>query len=145
MSLGFVEHSAIVGGWPAQVIDTLMSRYLPKYLAAMTPEERAEMDRAHRVMARAAKAYRAGQLCDVPSSDIGPSEPAPSDLAQDLSHDDEIGTAEAAEMLDVGQRQVVKLAPVWEGQGLARRVGRTWLVDRVAVEVYRDRPERRSA
>jgi hypothetical protein len=138
MPSSYIESGAVIGGWPAAVIDTMLSRHLPKYLKAMAPEQRAELERAYRAIVRAAKAYRA-------SSDNGPSEPEASALAQDLSHDDEIGTAKAAEMLDVGRRQVVKLAAVWEGEGLARRVGRTWILDRVAVEAYRDRPGRRTA
>lgn len=135
MAAGFVEHAAIIAGWPVQVIDTLMSRFLPPYLGTMTRGQRAEVEAAHAVIARAARAYRA-------SSDIGPSEPEASDEAEDLSRDDKISSAEAADMLRVGQRQVCKLAAVWEGHGLARRVGRTWLIDRDAVMAYRDRQGR---
>jgi len=131
----------VIAGWPSQVIDTLMSRFLPPYLGTMTPGQQAEVEAAHAVIARAARAYRA-------SSDIGPSEPDASGLAEDLGRDDQISSAEAADVLRVGQRQVCKLAAVWEGQGLgqglARRVGRTWLIDRDVVVAYRDRQGRRS-
>jgi hypothetical protein len=139
MAAGFVEHAAIIAGWPAHVIDTLMARFLPPYLATMNPQQRAEMDAAHRAIRRAAKAHQAA------SSDDGPSEPDASDLAQDLSHDNKISTARAADMLRVGQRQVCKLAAVWEGEGLAERIGRMWLIDRDVVVAYQDRQGRRAS
>ena len=138
MPSGFVEHAALTSGWPAVVVDMLMSRFLPPFLANMTPEQRAETEAAHRVMARAAKAHKAPSGVDVRrrSSHIEPEEfSAPS------SH--EISTAEAATVLGVKQRQVCRLAAVWEGQGLARHFGRNWLVDRAAVEAYQDQQERR--
>jgi hypothetical protein len=139
MAAGFVEHAAIIAGEPAVMIDTLMARFLPRYLATMSPRQRAEMDTAHRAIRRAANAHQAT------SSDDGPSEPSTSDLAEDLSRENRIGTAKAADMLKVGQRQVCKLATVWEAEGLAERVGRMWLIDRDVVVAYQDRPERRRA
>jgi hypothetical protein len=47
MPSGFVEHAAFVSGWPAVVIDQLLSRYAPKHLVLMTPEQRADVDAAH--------------------------------------------------------------------------------------------------
>ncbi len=140
MPSSYVESGAIIGGWPAVVIDKLMSRYLPKYLAMMTPEQLAELDRAHRAVARAAKA---NQL-RVPSSDIGPSEPETIGPCSRLDSDDEIGTAKAAEVLGEAAAGV-QLAAVWEGEGLARQVGRTWVTHRVAVEAHQDQQGRRTA
>ena len=139
MPSGFVEHAALTSGWPAVVVDMLMLRgSCPPFLANMTPEQRAETEAAHRVMARAAINHESHSGVDVRrrSSHIEPEEfSAPS------SH--EISTAEAATVLGVKQRQVCRLAAVWEGQGLARHFGRNWLVDRAAVEAYQDQQERR--
>jgi hypothetical protein len=111
----------------------------PLYLTTMSWSQRAEVEAAHAAIRRAAKAHQAA------SSDDGPSEPNASDLAEGLGREDHIGTAQAAEMLSVGQRQVCKLAEVWECQRLARRVGRTWLIDRDVVVAYQDQQGRRSA
>jgi hypothetical protein len=47
-------------------------------------------------------------------------------------------------MLDLSEQWVRKLAVRCAAEGLARKVGRAWLLDRAAVEMYRDK-ERRSA
>jgi excisionase family DNA binding protein len=135
MPSGFVEQAAFVSGWPAEVVDMVLSRHLPPYLAAMTPGQRAEMEPAHRVIHRAAKAHRATKVRRR-TSDIEPEEfSAPSEH--------EISTREAAEVLGVTPRQVCRLAAEWATEGLARQVGRTWLVDRDAVMTYQDQQERR--
>jgi CRP-like cAMP-binding protein len=135
MPSGFVEHAAFVSGWPAEVVDMMLSRYAPQFLAAMAPDQRAEVEVAHRAIHRAAKAHGAAKVRHR-TSDIEPEEfSAPSEH--------EISTREAAEVLDVTPRQVCRLAAEWAAEGLARQVGRTWLVDRDAVAAYQDQQERR--
>ena len=61
------------------------------------------------------------------------------------SSQDELSTNAAASLLGVKERRVRQLAAVWQSQGLARRVGQVWLLDRTAVLAHRDENSRRSA
>jgi hypothetical protein len=142
MPSGFVTEAAVVSGFAAEVFDTLASRFLPKYLITMSLAQRAEVEAASGAIGRAARASRERRAA---GSVDGPWAPERSELGQDLTHDHEVNTEVAADMLRVGQRQVRKLAAGWRHESLARQVGRTWLIDRTAVEAYRDRQGRRSA
>ena len=137
----FVESGAVITGWSAQALDTLMSRHLPRYLATLSPQQRAELDATHAAIHRAAGAYQAGRLTvgvrrrtsDIPEVEFS------------AASGHEVSTREAADMLDVTPRQVCRLAAVWAADGLARQVGRSWLVDRDAVVAYQDQQGRRTA
>jgi hypothetical protein len=142
MPSGFISDAALIAGFPAEVFDTLASRFLPKYLITMSPAQRAEVEAASAVIGKAARASREHRAA---SSVDGQSAPERSELAEDLTHDHEVNTEMAAVMLRVGQRQVRKLAAGWRHEGLARQVGRTWLIDRGVVAAYRDRQGRRAA
>lgn len=58
-------------------------------------------------------------------------------MAPGLVHD-EITIAQAAGLLDVTERRVCQLAAGWADSGLARKVGRSWVVDRQAVVLHRE-------
>jgi hypothetical protein len=47
-------------------------------------------------------------------------------------------------MLNLSEQRVRQLAVRWAGNGLARKVGRVWLLDKTAVVIYRSK-DRRSA
>jgi hypothetical protein len=57
---------------------------------------------------------------------------------------EELTTSQAAVMLDLSEQRLRQLAVRWAANGLARKVGRIWLLDRTAVVIYRDK-DRRSA
>lgn len=122
---------ALVAGWPAFVLDVILNRYLPPYLAAMTPQQRAEVERAHQAIGDAARLYDA-----VRTSVSGSAEAALAETAA-CSEEHEITTAAAALLLGLTERRVCQLAAGWADDGFARKVGRTWLLQREAVIVRR--------
>jgi hypothetical protein len=138
VAAGFVEHAAVIAGWPAHAIDVILSRRLPEYLLAMSPPQRAEMDAAHAVIHRAAEAYKAGSDVRRRTSDI-------EEIEFSAPSPHEIDTNQAAEMLGLTPRQVRRLAAVWASDGWARQSGRNWLIDRDAVVAYQDQQGRRTA
>jgi hypothetical protein len=140
MPSGYVESAAVISGWPAKIIDQVLSRHLPQYFAGVRQEDLAELKAAHQQIGRARRAYEAGV-----GSAVGTSEPAGSEPSEGLSHGDWFDTATVADMLRMGQRAVCKRAVVWETEGLARRHGRVWLIDPIAVEIVRNQPGRRAA
>jgi hypothetical protein len=120
---------AHLAGWPAFVVDVLLKRHLGPYMAAMTSEQRAAVERAHAAIHAAALHWRA--------SGSGSAEPPVTAQEQGLIHD-EISIAEAAELLAVSERYVRGLAVGWAREGLARKPGgRAWLIDRQAVLLHR--------
>ena len=56
MPSGYVEQAAVVSGWAAVVVDTLLSRHLPKYFAGLSPDDLAELKDLQRQVGRAARA-----------------------------------------------------------------------------------------
>jgi hypothetical protein len=135
MASGFVEHAAIVSGWAAVALDSLLARHLSPYLSAMTPAQRGEMDRCVSAVRAAAGAYdAAGRRFAAETAKRGAA-----GLLPDSGHVDEVTVQVAAEQLAVSVQWVRRLAARWEPDGLARKVGSTWLVDRVAVAAYKAR------
>jgi hypothetical protein len=120
-----------LAGWPAVVVDVLLGKYLPPYLAAMSPRQRAEVERMRWDVHAAAVHWRA--ISDGCSAQYVATETTPP------STHDEITTAQAAGLLGVSERRVCQLAVGWADDGLARKVGRSWLVNRQAVLLHRQR------
>jgi hypothetical protein len=122
-----------VAGWPAFVVDCLLRRHGGPYLKAMSPEQAREMEVFHRAV-HAAAAYWQARTAVIGSAEAATAEVPSSSRSDDLS------TAQAASLLGVSERRVCQLAATWQDDGLARKVGRSWLVDREAVTVYSRRP-----
>ena len=119
----YVTDAAIVGGFAAHVVDRLLARYLEALLPAMSPEQRAEAAACQVAVRRAAMAYRARPVADVPDM------PEPDMRAGSPA---EIDTGTAAALLRVTPRQARRLA---EG-GLGRKVAGRWWLEREAVMEY---------
>jgi hypothetical protein len=133
MASGFVEHAAIVDGWAAFAIDVVLARYLAPYLKAMSPTQRAEVETAIAAIRAAAGAYDPAGCVDATV------ELPAARLEAHSRHVDEITVAAAAAVLGVSGSYVRRLAGRWEAVGLARKVGRSWLVNQGAVAAYRAR------
>ena len=119
-----------VAGWPAVVVDVLLRRHGAPYLKAMSGEQRREVETFRRAVHAAALYWQArASVTEVPKR----SEPETATRSQS----DEMSTAEAATYLGVSERRVCQLASTWQYDGLARKAGRTWLLDREAVRIYR--------
>jgi hypothetical protein len=63
----------------------------------------------------------------------------PSAEIRPQSQSEEVTTSQAAIMLNLSEQRVRQLAFRWAADGLARKVGRVWLLDRTAVVMYRDK------
>lgn len=126
---------AHVAGWPANVLHKLLAKYvdphMPRYLGVMDAVQRQEVQRTREAIALAAafwdQSTTADDLAEVTSAET----------PRGWTHD-EITTADAAGLLGVTERRVRQLIPQWADSGLARKVGRFWLVDREAVLLHRD-------
>jgi hypothetical protein len=127
MPSGYVQ-GALVAGWPAHVIDAMLSRYLPQYLGLMTKTQRAEVERAHAAIHRAASLGTVA--ADGNAAIVGPA------AAADSEHADELTVDQVADQLGVRPRQARNFAAAWAGEGHARKVGGMWLIDRLAVEAH---------
>ncbi len=123
---------AHVAGWPAFVIDRVLAKHLDVYLACMRPDQRAEMDRTRRAIHAAALHY-GDWLASVERNAAALLTETQGDLEEQ-----ELSTAQAAGLLDVTERRICQLAAEWAEDGLARKVGRTWLVQRDAVVLRRE-------
>lgn len=121
---------ALVEGWSAFVVDVLLTRYLDRYLAAMSPAQRAELALTKAAVHAAAKLHQergstAGGSAEAPVAEI------------DGCSDAWVGTGDAAPFVGASERRVRQLAARWEHEGLARKVGRSWLIDPQALVMYR--------
>ena len=116
---------AHLSGWPAFVVDTILKRHAGPYARAMTPEQRAQFETAGRAIHCAALLWQGSispeRNAETVAAEIGPA----------WVH--EVGTAAAAGLLGVTERRVCQLTRLWEAEGLARKVGRAWLLNREAV------------
>ncbi len=110
-----------VAGWPAFVVDTILRRYLGPYLRAMTPEQAREVEQFHAAVHAAAVHWQARTTAGGNAEAAAAEVPSPS-TREDLS------TTQAAALLGVTERRVCQFAASWQHDGLARKVGRTWLV-----------------
>ena len=103
----------------------------------MSPVQQREMEVTRRAIHKAAVLWgastSASATTQTPAAEITPQ-----------SQGEELTTSEAATILNLSEQRVRQLAVRWAAEGLARKVGRVWLLDRTAVEMYRDK-DRRSA
>ncbi|MFG1826733.1 helix-turn-helix domain-containing protein [Microbispora bryophytorum] len=129
----YVE-GALVSGFAAHVVDRLLATYLPGYLRAMRPEQRAAVEETRVAIARAADAYLTSDISAGVSDETPGGEISASSAAEEW-----ITTAEAAVLLGMTPRRAQQLA----AGGLGIKRGRSWLLARSAVLAYRK--ERRSA
>ncbi len=124
---------ALVSGWAAFALDTILARYGEVYARAMTnPVQRAEFESAARAIHRAALDWQ-----QETTTDIGSGEVVVSEIPAGLSC--EVTTDAAAGILDVSSRRICQMAPEWEAEGLARKVGRSWLFDGDALRIEAQR------
>jgi hypothetical protein len=126
-----------VAGWPAFALDVILRRYGRDYTPVMYPAQQREMEATRRAIHAAALLWRASTsdsaTAQTPSAEIAPQ-----------SKSEELTTSQAAIMLNLSEQRVRQLAVRCAAEGLARKIGRAWLVDRTAVVIYRDK-DRRSA
>lgn len=129
---GYVE-GALVHGASAHILDRVLTS--PNVAEAlrrqlMPSQTRLEWEAARRAIRRAALAYEALPFAEDGSAAARLAEVGPPSLH-------EITTDEASALLGVGERRVRQLA----AQGMGRRAGGRWLLDRSAVlaEVERRR------
>ncbi len=92
----------------------------------MTPEQAREVEHLHAAV-HAAAAYWQSRASVNGNAEVGAAEVASRSTGEDLS------TTQAAALLGVSERRVCQLAADWQHDGLARKVGHSWLVDREAV------------
>ena len=130
------EIGALVAGWAAFAIDAILRTTdesgrprAARYAAAMTPEQRAEFEQTCRSIRQAAQWHDSRRT---PAS--GTAEIAPVPVEERLSH--ELSAADAAALLGVTDRHIRYLATGWAEHGLARKVGRAWLIDREAIRLH---------
>lgn len=130
---------AHVSGWPAFALDAVLERHLAPYLSQMEPTRRRELE-----VTRAAVHAAALLFWEQGASASASAQAAVAQVESPL-RGEEITTAEAAELLRVSHQRVRQLATCWAEQGLARKVGRAWVVDRGAVMIQRSSAWRRVA
>lgn len=121
---------AHVAGFPALVVDRLLARHLDPFLPAMTSEERTSVLAMQEQVRQSAEHFRS--VRDAGSGTAAVRSGA--NRAQSAAN--ELGVSEAMELLGLRARQVRYLAERWQAVGLARKVGRSWLIDRAAVELH---------
>jgi Helix-turn-helix domain len=128
---------AHVAGWSAFALDLILRRYRRDYAPVMNPAHQREMEATRGAIHAAALLWgastSASATTQTPATEITP-----------RLESEELTTSQAAMMLNLSEQRVRQLAARWTAEGLARKVGRAWLIDRTAVEMYRDK-DRRSA
>jgi hypothetical protein len=128
---------AHVAGWPAFALDVILRRYGRDYAPVMSQAQQGEMEATRRAIHAAAVLWgastSASATTQTPATEITP-----------RLESEELTTSQAAIMLNLSEQRLRQLALRWAADGLARKVGRAWLLDRTAVVIYRDK-ERRSA
>jgi hypothetical protein len=138
--VGVLVIGACVSGFSALLVDRVLARHLPQYLRSLSPAQRREVDRLQRDVRAAADLYSDRTTAAVNGSGGTVAPEVRAGWGQD-----EVGADEAAEVLGCSVRRVRQLAAAWQPLGLARKVGRVWLIDRTAVLAHRDERGRRSA
>lgn len=117
---------AHLSGWAAYAVDCILRRNADPYARAMSTEQRMEFEAAGRAIHAAALLWHQHAITAERNAEMVAAE-----IEESSTH--EIGTAAAATLLGVTERRVCQLAPAWQDDGLARKVGRAWLIDRGAV------------
>lgn len=128
---GYVEGAALVEGAAAHVLAELLA--IPgvrHYLRGRPPELQGAIEEAVTAIRQAARAYEQARAS---ASAFGSAETALAEIVQPFER--EIVTREAAALLGLTERRVRQLA----AEGMGRRAGGRWLLDRTAVEEYRRR------
>ncbi|MGW6915560.1 helix-turn-helix domain-containing protein [Kitasatospora sp. NPDC054939] len=130
---GYVE-GALVTGVSAHVLDRILAApHVSAVLASLPPWMRPEVDATRRAVRRAARAYEALPTAADGNTELPPDAPGP-------QWEHEITTAEAGAILALSQRRIRQIAAAHDGMG--RRTGGRWLLDRSAVLAYRERSVR---
>jgi hypothetical protein len=128
---------AHVAGWPAVALDVILRRYGRDYTPMMNPAQQRDMEATRRAIHAAAVLWHA-------STSASATTQTPAAEITSRFESEELTTSQAAIMLDLSEQRVRQLAARWADDGLARKVGRVWLIDPTAVVIYRDK-DRRSA
>ena len=128
------EIGALVAGWSAFAIDAILRATDEtgrprgaRYAAAMNPQQRAEIEQTCRAIKAAAPQYDAASVTEATAT------PVSENSGESTG---EIDTATVAAALGVGHRRACQLADGWAEVGLARKVGRTWLISREAIRLH---------
>lgn len=133
---------AHVSGWSAFVLDAILRVHGAPYLRVMDPDQRRQIQRTAEALDRAALYWQEQQGCPTCAN-------ASAQVAEDQSArpswNDELSVPEAAGVLGVSPQRVRQLAVGWSAEGLARKVGRSWLVDAAAVALHRENMRRPAA
>lgn len=123
----YVSDAAVVRGVAAWVLTRALARSLGEVVEGLPPASRDEALAAFKAIRRAGEAWQARA-----SSANGTPERVDAELSACSPHD-EIGTDDAAGMLDVSPRWARTLG---ERHGLGRKVGSRWVFSRGAVLAY---------
>jgi len=121
----FVEHGAVVSGWPAFVISRLLSRCHDD-VADLPPHLREPVEEALEAIRGASAAWATAR---------GSAAAMPAEVPVSSTHEpDELDTQEVADMLQVSARRVRQLAA--DGRLPGRRTRHRWRLDAAAVLAY---------
>ena len=125
---------AKVSGFPALVLTTLIRNHLPAYLPAMSEVHRTQLRMARAEIASAAELYKlrqaSGGVAVNGTEETGEAGTVARSVVSELT------TTQAAAVLRLTPRRVCQLAErQWAPAGLARKVGRAWLIDPAAVDI----------
>lgn len=127
----YVEGAALVEGVAAHVLAELLATPAARrYLRARPPSLQGAIEEAVTAIRQAACAYEAVLA---PTSGSGSAETPLAEIVRRFG--EEITTGQAAVLLGVSERRARQLA----AGGMGRKAGRTWLLDRAAVEEHRRR------
>ena len=100
---------------------------MPKdYTPAMNPVQRRETEVTWRAIHAATLLWRASTSASASTQTQAP------EITPRLGSE-ELTASQAAIMLNLSEQRVRQLAVRWAADGLARKVGRTWLIDRAGV------------
>jgi hypothetical protein len=123
----------------AWVIDAVLRAHGEPFLRALAADPRPAYRRAREEFATGTEWIRVvaqawnERHASVPATE--PAEPGSAEPARTSRGDEEIDTAAAAELLDVSERWVRRLALDWADDGRARKVAGRWVLDRAAVHI----------
>lgn len=137
----FIE-GAVVAGWPAHVLSRILARHISALVAdpRLSAAQRADLESVRADILKAARRWETS----ISSADISEETHEP----EILTRSELISTDQASLLLGVTPRRARQIA----ASGLGVKVRGAWLLDRAAVEQYRqerrtsgcERPEGRS-
>ena len=123
----YVEHGAVLSGWPAYAFARTLRRHLPELLDCLAPHLRQPLEEALEALTLAGAAYA--------QSRRGTSVPADAAQGADSEAMDVMTTQQAADVLGCIPRYVRRLAA--EGRLPGRCEHHRWQLDGAAVLAYR--------